>query len=85
MVYQNLIKQYCELMQKNDIALAIELFAKNAQITSPTLGAQTDKEFLSFIDKTKRTEIIQNELFTSQLKPNRIAAYIVERYKKSKS
>lgn len=76
MIYKNIIKQYCELLQKNDIATAINLFTKNAQIISPTLGTQTIEEFLAFIDKTKRTNVTINELFTSQLNHKRIAAYI---------
>jgi hypothetical protein len=76
MSYQDIIKQYCRFGLENDIAMAKKLFAKDAKIISPTLGTQTVDEFLAFIDKTKRTEIVLNELFTSQSNPRRIAAYI---------
>lgn len=75
-MHQKIILQYCELMKQNNITSLTELFTKDAQIISPTLGTQTVEEFLYFIDKTKRTEIFLNELFKSQINVNRIAAHV---------
>lgn len=76
MKYQNIIKQYCDTLQRNDIVMAINLFAKEAKIISPTLGTQTPEEFLSYIDKTIRSKVTLREFFISQSSPNRIAAYL---------